>query len=350
MYQTLSPLVAKKLPPVTAQEKVVREEAGSMPWLLSPLTLTRSAAIEGYMQSKSDMIKSVQLWPSLLLIHILARTPWIVANAIAHVSVWFMWMANRRARPITEVNIAICFPDITPKRQRSLIKASLYETSMNAIDMARCWVLSRDDLEGRITKVEGLEHLVEAAAVGSGTLVLLPHLGSWEIVSLYLSSRYNITALFREARATALGDFVLRQRQRHGARLMSIGTAGLRAVVQTLRANNMALLFPDQVPPRHSGQFAPFFGEPTLTMTLASKLIRRSGARAVCAYCKRLPGGRYELHFRPANEAIYDADLTKSLAGLNESVEACVRECPEQYQWEYRRFKFLTDFRRRYYW
>jgi KDO2-lipid IV(A) lauroyltransferase len=261
-----------------------------------------------------------------------------------------MWLANRRARPITTVNIEICFPEMTRERQQSLIKASLYETSMNAIDMARCWVRSRDDLEGRISKVEGLEYLDEAVAVGNGTLVLLPHLGSWEIVSLYLSSRYKITALFRKSRATALADFIRRQRQRHGARLMSTGTAGLRAVLQALRANDMALLFPDQVPSRDSGQFAPFFGEPTLTMTLGSKLIRRSGARAVCAYCKRLSGGRYELQFRPVDEAIYDADLTTSLAGLNRSIEACVRQCPEQYQWEYRRFKFLTDFRRRFYW
>ncbi len=302
------------------------------------------------MQSKSNMIKRVQLWPSLLLIHVVARIPWIVASALAHASVWFMWLANRRARPITTVNIEICFPELTREHQHSLIKASLYETSMNAFDMARCWVRSREDLEGRVRKVEGLEHLDEAVAVGNGALVLLPHLGSWEIVSLYLSSRYDVTALYREPRATALAEFVHRQRQRHGVRLMSLGTAGLRAVLQTLRANDMALLFPDQVPPRHSGQFAPFFGEPTLTMTLGSKLIRRSGARAVCAYCKRLPGGGYELHFRPVDEALYEADLTTSLDGLNKSVEACVRECPEQYQWEYRRFKFLTDFRRRYYW
>ena len=302
------------------------------------------------MQSKSDLAKRVQLWSSWLLIQIAARVPWIVASAMAHVSVWLMWLANRRARPITTVNIGICFPEITPEQQQSLIKTSLYETSMNVIDMARCWVRSRDDLEERISNVDGLEYLDDAVAVGQGTLVLMPHLGSWEIVSLYLSSRYKITALYREPRATALADFVQRQRQRHGVRLMSIGTAGLRAVLQALRANDMVLLFPDQVPPRHSGRFAPFFGELTLTMTLGSRLIRRSGSRAVCAYCKRLPGGRYELVFRPVDEAFYDADLSTSLTGLNKSIEACVRECPEQYQWEYRRFKFLTDFRRRYYW
>ena len=227
------------------------------------------------------MIKRIQLWSGLLLTQILARIPYTVANAVAHVSVWFMWLANSRARPITEVNLAICFPDITPERRQSLVKASLYETNASIIDMARCWVRSRADLEGRISKVEGLEYLDEAVAAGQGTLVLLPHLGSWEIVGLYLSSRYRVTALYREPRTTVLADFIRRQRQRHGARLISIGIAGLRAVLQALRANDLALLFPDQVPPRHSGQFAPFFGEPTLTMTLGSKLIRRSGARAV---------------------------------------------------------------------
>ncbi|HNP62729.1 MAG TPA: lysophospholipid acyltransferase family protein [Woeseiaceae bacterium] len=296
------------------------------------------------------MIKRVQFWLGWLFIQILARIPYTVANGLAHVSVGFMWMANSRARPITEVNLGICFPEMTPEQRQSLVKASLFETNASIIDMARCWVRSKADLEERISKVDGLEYLDETAAAGRGTLVLLPHLGSWEIVSLYLSSRYSVTALYREPRTKALADFIRQQRQRHGARLISIGTAGLRAVLQALRANDMALLFPDQVPPRHSGQFAPFFGEPTLTMTLGSKLLQRSGARAVCAYCKRLPGGRYELVFRPVDEAIYDVDLNTSLAGLNKSVEACVRECPEQYQWEYRRFKFLTDYRRRYYW
>ena len=302
------------------------------------------------MPGKIAQSNNVKLWPGWLLIQLIARMPWFLASTFARVSVWFMWLANKRARPITTINVAICFPELDRQQQETLVKESLYQTSLNAVDMARCWVRSREYLEGRIRNVEGLEHLEKAVAAGRGTLVLLPHLGSWEIVSLYLSSRHKVTALYREPRTTALAAFIHRQRQRHGVRLNSLGTAGLRAMLQTLKSGDMALLFPDQVPSQHSGEFAPFFGEPTLTMTLGSKLLQRSGAAAVCAYCKRLPGGDYELVFRPVNEAIYDADVESSLDGLNKSVEACVRECPEQYQWEYRRFKFLTDYRRRYYW
>ena len=118
------------------------------------------------MQSKSDIVRSVLLWPILFLMHIVARTPWIVINAIAHVSVWFMWLANRRARPITEVNVAICFPDLSRERQHELVKANLYQTGMNAFDMARCWMRSREYLEGRISKIDGLEHLMVVHDVG----------------------------------------------------------------------------------------------------------------------------------------------------------------------------------------
>lgn len=261
-----------------------------------------------------------------------------------------MRLSNKRAWPITEVNISICYPELSREDQLKLVKASLFETSMNLFEMARCWVRSRDYLEGRIRNIEGLEHLDEAVAAGRGTLMLLPHLGSWEIVSMYLAGRYSVTGLYREPRTTALAEFIHQQRERHGTRLLATGTAGLRAVLRALQSNEMALLLPDQVPSRNNGQFAPFFGEPTLTITLGSNLLGRSGARAVCAYCKRLPDGGYELRFRPVNKAIYDTDLAISLDGLNRSIEDCVRECPEQYQWEYRRFKFFPDFRRRYYW
>ena len=40
-----------------------------------------------------------------------------------------------------------------------------------------------------------------------------------------------------------------------------------------------------------------------------------------------------------SNNNIYSDDLITSLTGLNKSVEECVTDIPEQYQWEYKRFK-----------
>ena len=65
------------------------------------------------------------------------------------------------------------------------------------------------------------------------------------------------------------------------------------------------------------------------------------------AYCKRLPDGKYEMVFRPIDEGVYDSDCLTSLAALNRSIERCILECPEQYQWEYKRFKYLPNLQKR---
>jgi uncharacterized protein YndB with AHSA1/START domain len=52
-----------------------------------------------------------------------------------------------------------------------------------------------------------------------------------------------------------------------------------------------------------------------------------------------LASSELEIVFREVDERLYSPDLDTSLAGLNASVEAVVREVPAQYQWEYKRFK-----------
>jgi KDO2-lipid IV(A) lauroyltransferase len=47
--------------------------------------------------------------------------------------------------------------------------------------------------------------------------------------------------------------------------------------------------------------------------------------------------------YREPDPELYDADPARSLAALNRSVEAVVREAPAQYQWEYKRFKARLD-------
>lgn len=115
---------------------------------------------------------------------------------------------------------------------------------------------------------------------------------------------------------------------------------GVAKLLQTLRQGEMVGILPDQEPPREAGVFAPFFSVPALSMQLVSRLINRTGARAVCGFARRLPLGKgFEIIFLPADEALYSEDVQTSVTGLNRSVESCIAQAPEQYQWEYKRFK-----------
>jgi Kdo2-lipid IVA lauroyltransferase/acyltransferase len=57
-------------------------------------------------------------------------------------------------------------------------------------------------------------------------------------------------------------------------------------------------------------------------------------------FAKRLPKGKgFELICLPADADISDEDPRVATSALNRSIEQCVRLAPEQYQWEYKRFR-----------
>jgi KDO2-lipid IV(A) lauroyltransferase len=116
---------------------------------------------------------------------------------------------------------------------------------------------------------------------------------------------------------------------------------GIRRLLQALRKGGYLGILPDQAPKANKGSvFAPFFGVPAFTMLLVNKLARKTGARVVFLFAERLPkGGGYALHCLPAPRGIDSEDEVEAASALNLGVEECVRICPEQYVWAYKRFR-----------
>ncbi|MEM7588455.1 MAG: hypothetical protein AAF560_34020, partial [Acidobacteriota bacterium] len=54
---------------------------------------------------------------------------------------------------------------------------------------------------------------------------------------------------------------------------------------------------------------------------------------------QRQPSGRFRVRFVEAPDGMADACEIQAATQLNAGVEACVRQCPEQYLWTYKRFK-----------
>lgn len=258
-----------------------------------------------------------------------------------------MWHANGRLRRITEINLEICFPDLSAERRAALARRRLRELSLSIFEHGRNWLWPLERLRQEITCVSGERHLQAAVANDRGVVLLMPHLGNWELANYYLNIRYAVTVMYKEPKGARFEGFVRAARQRGGSKLVSTGQSGLRVLLKSLKSGEMIVLLPDQVPSPNCGKFAPFFNEPTLTMTLATKLLQRTGAEALFCYCKRQPDGRYKIVFRLPDEGIYDPDCATALAAMNMSIERCVMDCPEQYQWQYKRFKILPNLQKR---
>jgi len=174
-------------------------------------------------------------------------------------------------------------------------------------------------------------------------IVLSPHLGAWELAGLYLSTQGPTTTLYKPQPEL---DWLIREvRARRGAELVPTDSRGIRKLMQALKRGEYVGILPDQEPRANRGSiFAPFFGVPAFTMLLINRLARKTGARVIFMFAERLPGRQgFRVHCLPAPEAIDSEDDLEGATALNAGIEACVRVCPEQYVWAYKRFRKRPD-------
>jgi KDO2-lipid IV(A) lauroyltransferase len=246
------------------------------------------------------------------------------------------WTGRRSVR-VTRRNIDLCFPELDAEARRRLVRDSLSHTGQLLCELGIVFHWPAERWQPLIRDLRGADLMDDAVKRGRPVLLLVPHFGNWEFLSLYLG-RYAVSALYDPPRVRALEPLILKARSRAGARLLPIDAGGLRGFFQNLRNGGVAALLPDQVPERDAGVRVPFFGQPALTMTFAHRVARRTGALLLLGSARRVRGG-FALRFQALDQAVSDDDPQVSAAAMNRAIEALVREDPAQYQWEYKRFK-----------
>ncbi len=241
-------------------------------------------------------------------------------------------------RAVADLNLRLCFPDLTEEDRRRLVRRVLAENSATVLEMSSIWRWPADKLRRLENGVEGLDLLERAISRGAGTLLLSPHLGNWEFLNAFMMRHTQLVSLYRPPRIAELDDFMRRARERTGCIMVPATPAGMRPLLKALHSNYTVLILPDQEPLPAHGVHAPFFGVPALTMTLVSRILGRTGCEALFVTAERCSEGGFRIRFQQPPEGLADPDEERAAASLNRGVETCVRRCPEQYLWTYKRF------------
>lgn len=274
-------------------------------------------------------------------IRLFAMLPLSGAQATGSLLGRLAWHLNGRERKNAEINIRLCFPDLQAPEQKELVRRTLRENGKLIAELPKSWLASgeywRKRLEGQAFTDE-IRRLLEQ---GRGVIIAAPHLGNWEVGLHSITAAGPTTVLYRPPRQAWLASVMDQGRIATGAKTAPTDMQGIRALMSALRNGEIVAILPDQVPKEmeQSSVTAPFFGHPAPTMTLISKLARKTGAPVVAAYAERLPRGKgFRVRFEAVDEAVSDASAEVSAAAVNHTVEALVRLSPHQYQWTYRRF------------
>lgn len=240
---------------------------------------------------------------------------------------------------ITRKNIEICFPELDSTQRDVLALNSIEQTGCSAGEMGMSWMWKPERVLEKISEVHNEDVLADALAQKRGVIIVAPHLGNWEVLGLYLSNKYKMTTMYRPPKIEMMDRLTRKKRERLGAQLAPANVKGVRMTMKALKSGGLVGILPDQEADPGSGVYVPFFGIDAYTMKLLPQLAAQTGAVVVTAFAKRLPRGEgFEIYFNKADAAIGSKDIEVSARAMNAEVESCVRQIPEQYQWEYRRF------------
>jgi KDO2-lipid IV(A) lauroyltransferase len=247
---------------------------------------------------------------------------------------------NQAAR-VTRQNIRMAFPERRAWSRYCLANASLIELVQKSFDIAATWVRSPEHLVGWVKASDGLTEFLQTPAA-TPKLILLPHLGNWELFGMWLSQYQPYTALFRPLRADALTTLVRNARGRGGNELVPTDSAGLRQLMTALRSGASVIVLPDQTPHAGQGVYVPFFGIQTLTPTLIARLIQKTKPHVFIAAAIR-DGSGYQAIIERVEILDSVPNTVEICRRMNLVIETLVRRYPTQYQWEYRRFRNAPD-------
>ena len=270
-----------------------------------------------------------------LLLWLAAAMPRMVSQFLGNVVGLLNYWFDTRSAKVCRANIKLCLPAATNPEQ--LRKRSLIETGKTMVETPAVWVAPDSRVDGWIETVENEALLLDALKDDRGLLILLPHTGNWELFNVYFSRHGQFTALYQPPRQPYMQEIMAKIRERRGNDLVPTTRSGIAQLYRVLAAGGSVVVLPDQIPA--SGRYANFFGQPALTDELSSRLIKRSGARALGACVVRNPGGKFSVRFIDPDEAIYSEDLDESVTAVNKVVETAAEQDLSQYQWEYKRFR-----------
>lgn len=283
--------------------------------------------------SKSMIAELSQRWILRPAVIGLGKLPLPVIQALGAMLGLAAWYGRSRMALVTRENLALCYPEMPRAARDGLARASMMETGKTGLEAAFAWTASFRRCRNAIVEVEGKELLDETLASGRGLILVIPHLGNWEMGNHFLGPNFQPTYIYQPNRSPVLDAIIRIWRGRTGTRLVETDKRGIKAQLEVLKSGGIICNMPDLEPDIYAGEFADFFGVPALTSTLVPKLARHTGASVMLAVCQRLPVGR---GYRMVFSSIDDAELT--VGGINAAIEAAITEVPEQYLWSYKRF------------
>lgn len=258
-----------------------------------------------------------------------------------------LFIFAKRARKTSQINVKLCFPELTPTEQQQLLKASFVSLGIGFFETALGWWASSKRLKA-LVKVQGLEYVTTRQQNGQAVIMMGAHFTTLEIVGRLFSLYMPFAVVYRRQKNPVLDLF--NQRYLHKHYHKAIAREDIRSIIRCLKQAIPVWYTPDVDAGIKNSVFVPFFGISAASITATSRFAKLGEAAIVPAgFYRSEDGSGYDIIFQPPLADFPSDDLTEDTARVNQVLEAAIRKKPAQYLWSYKRFKTRPPGEKRFY-
>ena len=266
---------------------------------------------------------------------LITKLPFKLQIFIGKLLGWLIFLLAKRRRNIAKINIDLAFKDLSTRERREIVKKHFISLGISLIEIPNCWWASDKKLKN-LSKINGIENLLQAQADNNGVILLSAHFTHLEIAGRLLAMHAPFYVMYRPHENKILEKVMSSSREKRFG--LAIKRNDAKTMLKALKDGNTVWYAPDQNYGKKNSVFSPFFGIPAATNTATSRFARISGAKVIPFFSKRTPEG-YELNILPPLDNFPTSDIQKDIDRINKLIEDNVKLTPEQYLWSHRRYK-----------
>lgn len=251
-----------------------------------------------------------------------------------------MYIFARRTREATVNSIEAAFPGLPRAEVERMALRSFVHQSKNLFELLRYPSLRAEDLARKV-RVEGRENLSRALSHGRGVILLVAHIGNWEMIGAYLGlTGHRVYSFFLDARIDSVGELLNGVRESKGIRL--IPRAELKKSVRCLRENSLLGVIADQ-DGGPNGVYTQFFGRVVSAPRGPASLARNTGAVVLPNFMIRNADDTYTMIFQKPimleKTRDKEGDIKRYTDVFLRIYERIIGQFPDQWLWMYDRWK-----------
>jgi len=125
------------------------------------------------------------------------------------------WFPNYN-REVINANLRTAYPNLSEAEYHQKTLQTLQQNTMAFTELGAIWGWPIERVLPLIKQVHG-EHLIaEAFEKNKGLVMLSPHFGCWDIITIYLTQNYDFTFLYQPPKEASIEAYISQVRTRTG--------------------------------------------------------------------------------------------------------------------------------------